>query len=141
MGVVREKQETWDAVGLVYRDHRGPQVLSDFQGLKSTLSYDDFLNLPGIQAVKLRKLTSKSNFIRENFKEKAMQKHASNWVKSSDGVDIVRLYLQETGLGTGEDYSSVEEMEGKVLVKPELGKYGPGAVIWTEDSQAEVKHY
>ena len=130
-------KDYWDAVGLIYRDPDGPVVLSDLQGIRNVYSYYNFLALPGVQAVQLRKLSTKDpklGFVDVDFQAKAMKRQSPAWLESSDGVDIVRQYLQTTGLDNGELYSTVEEVETKALVKPELGKYGPAIVVRTEQS-------
>ncbi len=144
LGTGYKSEEDWDSVALVYRDKEGVTVLSDFQGVKSAYSYDDFLSLPYVQAVKLRKLTTSKpqhGFVEGSFIPKALARTSAAWLISQDGVDIVKMYLRETGLSTCEGFSTVEEMEREKLVEAEMGKYGVGIIVRTEDSKKETKNY
>jgi len=140
------EDSSWDSVALVYRDQEGVTVLSDFQGIKGAYGYDNFLSLPFVRAVKLRKLTTakpQQGFVELSFLEKVFQPEPepAAWLISEDGVGIVKKYLRETNLGTGECCGTVEEMEKGRLIEAEVGKYGPGIIVRTEDSKLETKNY
>lgn len=144
LGKGYSSDDYWDSVALVYRDRAGVTVLSDFQGFKSAYSYDDFLALPFVRAVKLRKLTTtkpQQGFVEASFLPKALVRSPPAWLISEDGVSIVKQYLGTTDLGSGEDCQTVEEMERGKLIQAEVGKYGLAIIVRTEDSKLETKNY
>ena len=127
-------KSSWESAGLVFRDQEGARVLFVFNGVYYDLLYDEFLRLPFLQAVALRKLTTDD--------PKFGQVEDLDLKKATSTEDLFVKYWQRIGL--------VGEVKGPVTIdsinqaKPlsmNKGKYAEVIIVRTEVSKHETKKY
>jgi len=155
----RYRLSDWDSVGLIVRNKEGARVLFEYYGETFDMDYDEFLRLPFLKDISLRRLKTTNpsiGYVSESFRNEVkdvVKTVEESWPKSSmpvfrDGVDIVLNYWVRSGIGDSEKMKDslkqtvedVNKAEPALLAKG-IAKYSQPIIIRTEHSRQETKNY
>lgn len=150
----RPSAQSWDSTALVVRDKFGPRVLSNIFSKVFDYEYNDFLMLPCIEDVAIRRLNADvviENFDITEFKGLIHKNFGGKrrWLRKnqySNGVEIVLNFWVKSGLIKKKieecKARTVEDLQVKVPLDLEgSAKYSELIIVRTEFSKKEVKKY
>jgi hypothetical protein len=146
----------WDSSAILLRDSKGPRVLFHFFGTVYDLGYDDFLRIPFIQDVALKKLKTKKlemGFVSSDFRNFIINKYKNtknNFLtgKIGNGIEIILEYWIHSGLTNIEKLkenpiTSIEGIDNNLpkVLDHEVSSYSEPIIVRTKVSKNDTKNY